>query len=110
LLILVNPLIEVSLQEVDLLRVLQEPWPELLLQLLLSQDDLNVLSGVVNLALLLVDLSVELELEVVVSLERVRVAGEGKSLWLEAQLQVGRFDVRYRDGEIDEVLCGIGFV
>ena len=69
MLILVNPLVEVGLQEVDLLSILQEPWPELFLQLLLSQDYLNVLGGVVNLALLLVNLSVELELEVVVSLE-----------------------------------------
>ncbi len=88
MLILVNPLVEVGLQEVDLLSILQEPWPELLLQLLLSQDDLNVLSGVVNLALLLVDLSVELELEVVVSLERVRVAGEGKRLGLQVKLEI----------------------
>ena len=88
MLILVNPLVEVSLQEVDLLRILQEPWPELLLQLLLSQDDLNVLGGVVNLALLLVNLSVELELEVVVSLERVRVAGEGKRLGLQVKLEI----------------------
>jgi hypothetical protein len=71
LLILVNPLVEVGLQEVNLLGILQEPGPEFLLQLLLSQDDLNVLSGVVDLALLLVNLSVELELEMVVSLERV---------------------------------------
>jgi hypothetical protein len=88
LLILVNPLVEVGLQEVDLLSILQEPWPELLLQLLLSQDDLNVLGGVVNLALLLVNLSVELELEVVVSLERVRVAGEGKRLGLQVKLEI----------------------
>jgi len=38
------------------------------------------------------------------------VTRECETLWLEAQLQVGRFDIRYRDGEIDEVLCGIGFV
>ena len=88
MLILVNPLVEVGLQEVDLLSILQEPWPELLLQLLLSQDDLNVLGGVVNLALLLVNLSVELELEVVVSLERVRVAGEGKRLGLQVKLEI----------------------
>jgi hypothetical protein len=71
LLILVNPLVEVSLQEVDLLRILQEPWPELLLQFLLSQNQLNVFGGVVNLALLLINLGVELELDMVISLERV---------------------------------------
>jgi hypothetical protein len=71
LLILINPLVEVSLQEVDLLRILQEPWPELLLQFLLSQNQLNVFGGVVNLALLLINLGVELELDMVISLEGV---------------------------------------
>jgi hypothetical protein len=56
---------------VDLLRVLQEPWPELLLQFLLSQNQLNVFGGVVNLALLLINLGVELELDMVISLEGV---------------------------------------
>jgi len=88
LLILVNPLVEVGLQEVNLLGVLQESWPEFLLQLLLSQVKLDVLGGVVDLALLLVDLTVELELEVVISLEGVRVAGEGERLRLEVELQI----------------------
>ena len=86
--ILVNPFVEVCLQEVNLLSILQESWPEFLFQLLLSQDYLNVLSGVVDLALLLVNLSVELELEVVVSLEGVRVAGEGERLWLQVKLKI----------------------
>lgn len=88
MLILVNPLVEVGLQEVNLLGVLQESWPEFLLQLLLSQVKLDVLGGVVDLALLLVDLTVELELEVVISLEGVRVAGEGERLRLEVELQI----------------------
>jgi hypothetical protein len=71
LLILINPLVKVGLQEVDLLSILQEPWPEFLLELLLSQNHLDILSGVVDLALLLVNLSVELELKMVVSLEGV---------------------------------------
>lgn len=88
MLILVNPLVEVGLQEVNLLGVLQESWPEFLLQLLLSQVKLDVLGGVVDLALLLVDLTVELELEVVISLERIRVTGEGERLRLEVELQI----------------------
>ena len=88
MLILVNPLVEVGLQEVNLLGVLQESWPEFLLQLLLSQVKLDVLGGVVDLALLLVDLTEELELEVVISLEGVRVAGEGERLRLEVELQI----------------------
>ena len=71
MLILVNPLVEVSLQEVNLLRILQEPWPELLLQFLLSQNPLDIFGGVVNFARLLVNLGVELELDVVISLEGV---------------------------------------
>jgi len=71
LLILVNPLVEISLQEVNLLRILQKPWPELLLQFFLSQNQLDILGGVVDLALLLVNLGIELELDMVISLERV---------------------------------------
>ena len=64
-------LIEVSLQEVDLLRVLEQPWPELLLQLLLAEDHLDVLGGVVDLAVLDIDLGVELQLDVVCLLQAV---------------------------------------
>ena len=76
MLILINPLIEISLEEVDLLGILQQTGPELLLELLLSKDKLDVLSGVVDLALCLVNLCVELQLQEVVALEGVRVAGE----------------------------------
>jgi hypothetical protein len=86
LLILINPLIEIGLEEVDLLGILQQTGPELLLELLLSEDKLDVLSGVVDLALCLVNFCVELQLQEVVALEGVRVAGELERLRLELQL------------------------
>lgn len=107
LLILIDPLVEVGLEEVDLLVVLQQAGPELLLQLLLPQNQLDVLGRVVDLALLLVDLSKELELQLVRPLEGVRVAAEAEALWLQLQLEVGRLDIRDVDGEVDEVLGGI---
>lgn len=110
MLILINPLVEVSLQEVDLLCVLQQSWPELLLQLLLSQNHLDVLGGVVDLALLRVDLAIELKLDIVVSLEGIRVSGEGKGGRLEVELELGCLDVRYANGQINEVLSGLGLV
>lgn len=56
-------LVEVGLQEVHLLVVLEQPGPELLLELLLAQHKLDVTASVVNLGLLGVDLGVKLELE-----------------------------------------------
>lgn len=94
----------------DLLSILQQSWPELLLQLLLSQDQRNVLGSVVDLGLGLVDLVVELELDVVVSLERVRVAGEGERLRLDVELEIRLLDIGDGDGEVDEVLLGVGLV
>jgi hypothetical protein len=48
---------------VHLLVVLEQPGPELLLELLLAQHKLDVTASVVNLGLLGVDLGVKLELE-----------------------------------------------
>lgn len=70
----------------DLLGILQQAGPELLLELLLAQDHLDVLGGMVDLALGLVDLGVELERQAVVALQGVRVAGEGEGLRLEVEL------------------------
>ena len=70
------------------LALLQKTWPVLLLELLLSQYHLHILSSVVNLALLWLDLGVELELQVVGSLKRIRGTSEGKGCWLEIELEV----------------------
>lgn len=79
-------LVEICLQEVNLLGVLQKAWPELLLELRLSQYKLDILCCVVDLALLGVNLCVKLKLEVIGSLKRVRVTGKGKRRRLEVKL------------------------
>lgn len=56
-------LVEVGLQEVNLLVVLEQSRPELLLELLLAQHKLDVATSVVNLGLLGVDLGEELQLD-----------------------------------------------
>lgn len=61
-----------------LLAILQQTRPELLLQLLLSEDQLDILSGVADLALLRIDLAEELECNGVVAFERVGMAAEGE--------------------------------
>lgn len=71
LLVLVDPLVEVCLEEVNLLGVLQQTGPVLLLELLLPQLQLDVLGRVVRGARGRVDLVVELKLEVVRPLEGV---------------------------------------
>lgn len=38
------------------------------------------------------------------------MAGEGKALCLEIELEVAGLDVRYRDGEVDEILRGFSLV
>lgn len=61
-------LVEISLEEVELLLVLQQARPVLLLELLLSEDQLDATRRVVDLALLGVDLGVQIKLDVVGSL------------------------------------------
>lgn len=94
----------------NLLSFLQQSWPELLLQLLLSQDQLDILSGVVDLALLGVNLSVELKFEMVASFEGIGVAVKGEGLVFDVELQVCRLNIWHSDGEIDEVLFSLSLV
>jgi len=108
LLILINPLIEVGLQEVDLLCFLQQAWPELLLHLLLAQDELDVLGGVVDLSLGGVDLGEEVEHDVVVALEGIGVTGEGQRIRLDIDLR--SLDIWDGDGHIEVVLCSLSWV
>jgi hypothetical protein len=65
---------------------------------------------VVDLALLRVNLAVELQLEMVVSLEGIRVSGEGEGGRLEVELELGCLDIRDANCQVYEVLCGIGLV
>jgi len=62
---------------------------------------------VVDLALLRIDFAIELECNMVISLEGVGMARESDGLRLDVELEFGGLDVRYGDCEVDEVL---GFV
>lgn len=108
LLVLVDPLVKVGLEEVDLLGLLEQAGPVLLLELLLLELQLNVLARVVDLALLRVNLAVQLEVEVEVLLQGVGVAVKGQARGLEVELEAGGGDVRDGDGQVDEVLGGVG--
>ena len=108
LLVLINPLVEVGLEEVKSLVLLEESWPVLLLEVLLLELDLDVLGSVVDLALGRVNLGVEFELDVVLALQGARGTGEGQGGGLEVQLQVILGYVRDGDGQVDEVLGGVG--
>lgn len=108
LLVLINPLVEVGLEEVKSLVLLEESWPVLLLKVLLLELDLDVLGSVIDLALGRVNLGVEFELDVVLALQGARGTGEGQGGGLEVQLQVILGYVRDGDGQVDEVLGGVG--
>lgn len=107
LLVLVNPLVKVGLEEVQPLVLLEEARPVLELELLLLELHLNVLGGVVDLALRGVDLGEELELDVVLAVEGARGAGEDERRGLEVQLEAVLGDVGDGDGQVDKVLGGI---
>lgn len=92
----------------ELLGLLEQAGPVLLLEVLLAQLQLDVARGVVDLGVLGVDLRVELELEVEVALQGVRVALEFEGGGLEVQrVLVGR-DIGGGDGQVDEVLLRVG--
>lgn len=61
----------------------------------------------VDFALLRINLSIKLEVDLVRLLESLGVAFEGQALGLEVKLEVGRGDIGDGDGEVDEVLGGI---
>lgn len=76
MLVLVDPLVEVSLQELDLGGILQKTRPVFLIEGLLAQLDLDIAGGVANLGVRRVDLGIEGEVKVVCSLQGFRVTVE----------------------------------
>lgn len=108
LLVLIDPLVEVSPEEVGPLGFLQQARPVSLVQLLLLQLELDILASVVDLGCLVIDLSVELELEVVGLFKRIGVASEGQTSGFEVELQILGGHIRNCDGQVDEVLLRIG--
>lgn len=108
LLVLINPLVEVGLEEVESLVFLEQAGPVLLLEVLLLELHLDVLGGVVDLAGGGVNLGKELEVDMVLALESARGTGEGESRGLDVQLDVVLGDIGDGDGEVDKVLVGVG--
>lgn len=70
-------LVEIGLQEVHFLALLQQPWPVFLLQVLLPEHKLHIPRCVMRLAVLDVDLTIQLQLHVVGGLLGIGVASEG---------------------------------
>lgn len=69
--------VKVSLQEMHLFAILQQPGPEFLLQLLLPQHELHLGASMICLAVLDIDLAVELQFDVVFGFFGGGDAGEG---------------------------------
>ena len=61
-----------------------------------------------DLGLVGVDNAIELELDMVRPLEGVGVTGEGDALVLDVQLELILGDVGNDNGDVDEVLLGVG--
>lgn len=69
-------LVKIGLQEVDLFTLFQKPWPVLFLLVFLPQHKLHIPRGMIRLAVLDVDLTKELQLDVVGGLLSLGVASE----------------------------------
>lgn len=100
-------LVEVGLEIVHLLGVLEQARPVFFRKVLLLQLDLNVASRVVDLALLGVDVGVEVDLDVVSGLLGIRVASKGKASGLEVEFHVFGWHIGDGDGEPDIVLFSV---
>ena len=108
LFVLVDPLVEIGLEELELLGLLEQTGPVLVVELLLAQLELDVPGGVVDLAVLRVDLGVKLKLDVIVALQSVGVTIEGQGGGLQVELEALLGYIGDGDSEIDEVLLRIG--
>jgi hypothetical protein len=92
---------------VDLLRVLQQAGPVLKLELLLAQDQFNLTVGVVDLAVLGVDLSVEVQGDGVCN-TLARGTGERDIGRSDAQLGLGLRDVGGLQVDVEVVPLRVG--
>lgn len=100
-------LVKVGLQEVNLLRVLEKAGPVLKLELLLAQDQLNLTVGVVDLAVLGVDLGVEVQGDGVCD-TLARSAGERDIGRSDAQLGLGLRNVGGLQVHVEVVPLRVG--
>lgn len=91
----------------DLLRVLEEAGPVLDLELLLAQDQLDLTVGVVNLAVLRVDLGVQVEGDGVCN-TLARGTGERDIGRSDAQLGIGLRDIGGLEVNVEVVPLRLG--
>ena len=89
--------------------VLQQPRPILLLELGLAQDHLDIAVGVVDLALLGVNLGEQIQFDLVRDILGVRVALEGHLRGLDVEFHIFLRDVWNRKREVDIVAGGVRF-
>lgn len=90
----------------NLLALLQEAGPELLLELLLAQNHLNSTVSVVHFAVLRVDLGIELQRGLVCdTLAGITTEGDGGGSELELGLLLG--DLGGLDAHVEVVALGI---
>lgn len=92
------------------LRLLQQTRPELFLDLLLPEHQVDAARGVVGLGVLDVDLAVQLHVDLVLYVLGRRRADEGYAGRFDVELGGGLVHVERGDGEVDDVLLGIAFV
>jgi hypothetical protein len=92
---------------VHLLVVLEEPGPELLLELLLAQHKCDIAAAVLDLGLLGVDLGEELKVDSVGDLFWCRGALEAELCGLQVELEVWLGNVGGDNGEEDVVLLSV---
>lgn len=101
-------LVKIRLQEMHFRFIFKQSRPVFLLEFFLPQDNLDVSCGVINLALIDVDLGEELKLQVVRRLLRIRGACEVQASRLEIKLHCFVGHIGYGDCEVDIVFGGIG--
>ncbi len=87
--------------------VLQQSRPELLVELLLLQHELNVSGRVIDLGFGGLDLGVELQLHRVRRLLGLREALEAEAAGLDVELDLLLVDIWDGDGEVHMVLFGV---
>ena len=99
-------LIEIGLQEVNLLGGLQQTRPELFLQLLLAQDQLDFAVTVVDLGVLGVDFGEQLERDVVLN-ALLGVSSESDTGGLDVESRIGTGNIGSLDVDVQVVALGI---
>ena len=101
-------LVKVRLQKVHLRLILQQPWPEGLVEILLLQHHLDVSWSVVDLRRGGIDFGVELELDGVGGLLSLGVALECEATGLHVELDLVFRYIWYADRKEDVVSLRVG--